>query len=322
MPRPPTIPWEKRVQVFLEFRRLKKVYPTAKRHRIARSTVNVIVKEFVDNGFSEAPRVDLSPSLLALAQQHHRTEMVERLGKGFTPYSNEPSQNMRARMTPEEALADDALAKVAELHPPILEENLLWHLRRTEANRTVQEVRQALRHYDQLCLSLWLDIRQGLEGACRLVVYASLSPKAGKKDRGIYYTLVDRVYRDIINAPPQSEGPPDYRKEWRYESERSVLQLHGENVIIGGEEVSQAVQRGTEDFLEQIFPIIHRRAIDLTHQYRDLEYLSRIVSDSLKKIKPEEVRSGICPGCPYPEISQDSNPDNKVTGAIKEGNNG
>ena len=71
----------------------------------------------------------------------------------------------------------------------------------------------------------------------------------------------------------------------------------------------------------QNFPIIHRRGIDLTHQYRDLGYLSRIVSDSLKKIKSEEVRNGICPGCPYPEVSQDSSLDNKAVGADKEGNN-
>ena len=319
MPRPPTIPWETRVQVFLDFRRLKRVYPTAKRHGIARSTVNVIVKEFVDRGFSAAPRVDLPPNLLALAQQHHRSEMVERLGKGFTLYRNKPGPNMHAGMTPEEAMADDALAKVAELRAPLLEENLLWHLRGTEANRTVHEVRQALRHYDQRCLSLWLDIRRGLEGACELAVYSTLSPKAGERDRGIYYLLVDRVYRDIFDAPPHSEGPPDYREEWSYESESSTHRLHGETVTIGGEEVGQVVQQGTEEYLKQNFPIIHRRAIDLTHQYRDLEYLSRIVSDALEKIDPEEISCGICPGCPYPEASQDSSPDNKVTGANREG---
>ncbi len=65
--------------------------------------------------------------------------------------------------------------------------------------------------------------------------------------------------------------------------------------------------------------IIHRCAMDLVHQYRDLGYLSRIVSDALEKIKPEEVNYGICPGCPYPEISQDPSPDSKGTGANKEG---
>jgi hypothetical protein len=48
MPWPKTIKWEKRLSVFLAYRRNGgKVNPVANRYGIARSTVNVIVKEFV-----------------------------------------------------------------------------------------------------------------------------------------------------------------------------------------------------------------------------------------------------------------------------------
>jgi hypothetical protein len=78
MPRPKTIKWKKRVGVFLAYRRNGgKVNPVANRYGIARSTVNVIVNEFVDMGFADRPRAKVSPVLLLIPEEiSNRTQVV------------------------------------------------------------------------------------------------------------------------------------------------------------------------------------------------------------------------------------------------------
>lgn len=72
MPRPKSITWEKRVAVFLDYRRSGgKVNPVANRYNIARSTVRVIVNEFTDMGFSQRPRAKVSEDLLRDMQNQH-----------------------------------------------------------------------------------------------------------------------------------------------------------------------------------------------------------------------------------------------------------
>ena len=85
MPRPKSITYEKRAQVFLAYRQSgRKVNPVANRYGIARSTVSVIVREFEDMGFSEEPRAKVSADLLNEMQQQHIVSLLElpRLGVG------------------------------------------------------------------------------------------------------------------------------------------------------------------------------------------------------------------------------------------------
>ncbi len=117
MSRKRNIPWETRISIFLDYRQLKKVYPTAKRQGIARSTVSAIVNEFKDMGFSETPRPDLSPPILTLAQEHHLRAVVELLQQAQDVKLFDPSDWLRGGLAPEDALGDQARLKASQIDP-------------------------------------------------------------------------------------------------------------------------------------------------------------------------------------------------------------
>ena len=78
MPRPKTIPWKKRVYIFLASRQFgRKVNPVANRYAVARSTVRVIVEAFVDMNFSDQPRAKVSEAMLRKMQEQHQARFVE-----------------------------------------------------------------------------------------------------------------------------------------------------------------------------------------------------------------------------------------------------
>ena len=134
MPRPKTITWDKRVAVFLDYRRSgKKVNPVANRYGIARSTVTVIVKEFLAMGFSEVPRAKVSKDLLEEMQEQHIAGLVglDRKGVGRM-YLGPGTGNEVGR---QEAMAD----------PLPIRDEARWHLKGTKAGHVIEEATNAIR---------------------------------------------------------------------------------------------------------------------------------------------------------------------------------
>jgi len=93
MPRTRKVPSEIRVAVFLDYRRLGKVYPVAKKHGLARSTVDWILDEFRRDGFSDTRRLDLPGAVLARIQEEHIQQVLPSL-QGLQPFQPDPPETV------------------------------------------------------------------------------------------------------------------------------------------------------------------------------------------------------------------------------------
>ncbi|MEE9199586.1 MAG: hypothetical protein V3U26_07315 [Dehalococcoidia bacterium] len=320
MPRPRSIPWAKRVSIFLDYRQLKKFYPTAKRHMVARSTVDLIVKEFTEQGFAKEPRPNLSPMILAQLQEHHLQEVLRGLRTPPTVHLTEPRANFRAGIEPEEALGEGAPLKVSQRDPLSVGEVLLWHLKGTGAERTLEEAQKAIRDYDQRCLALWRDIGSALMEACSLPARAYRSrPDWGDREPHIPHELVDLVYHDAFDATPSYQLEP---QNWRPAPDDPPVLMAGSRTAVVGETAHDAVRQGVALFLTRTFGECQRRATELTRLHHDLQYVTVIVQEALQRTTPEEVRRGICPVCPYPEARQEPSLGNQQGETSEGGDNG
>jgi len=310
MPRPRSIPYEKRVTIFLHHRRLKKVYPVAKRYGVARSTVSLIVREFQEMGFAPAPRADLSPRLLVQIQEHHLQEVVQELQKPRDLALVEPGGNVRALLEPEEALGEGAASDLEAKRDPLpLTESLIWHLKGMEAERMVEDVKRGIRAYDRRCLQLWLDIRSGLEEACKLPVRLWRRAEAVKQPPGLLVGLVDVIYRQLFAPGGWIMRPPSEWPAWvSPENDPEILQLSGQaySLASGSPEALERVKQGVKAFVDGNLTRLRHVAAELAHLYHDLQYVKPIVEGALSSVTEEEVRRGICPACPYPEAREES----------------
>ncbi len=324
MSRKRNIPWETRISIFLDYRRLKKVYPTAKRQGIARSTVSAIVNEFKDMGFSEAPRPDLSPPILTLAQEHHLRAVMELLQHAQDVKLFDPGDWLRGGLAPEDALGDQATLKASQIDPIPLDEALVWHLKGTEAGQMIQEVKQSIVVYGQRCLELWRDIRANLEESCSLPVRTYDSPEQEEPEPHIFHLLVDEIYRRLLHSSSRSEDPSNDFPRWNLaEGRAAVLRAGGTEIAIGAPADHQAVQLGVQSLLRDKAQAYSLRLAELTRLDHDLQYVKEIIEEVMQKEDLEEVGKGVCPACPYPEaglalVSANAPGDLEVSGRSAE----
>ena len=163
MPRPKSITREKRVSVFLEYRRTGgKVNPVANRFGIARSTVRVIVNEFIEMGFSQSPRAKVSLDLLKQLQEQH----VEELAKGLSVGSDVPGVGVGYLNLGPGTDAEEGRQKAFEQPMPVPEE-ALWHLRGTKAERVIEEAISAVRDLLTRESEASASLRMAIEEACQ-----------------------------------------------------------------------------------------------------------------------------------------------------------
>ena len=302
MARPRSIPYDIRAAVFLSYRRLgKKVYPTAKRYRIARSTVGAIVKEFLMEGFSEEPRASLSPTILAQAQEHHLRAVVAELRQLHRLALDPPIERQGAVVSQDGVLRELSDADLMRLDPLPLGEALTWHLKGTGAERISQEARHAVQVYNRRCADIWREVCSALEDKCGRPAgtWPALN-KPGDTPR-FFYTLVDLAYREAFKAKPCFTPPP---QDWKPSpSEPKVLTTGSVDVAAGEPKDHLKVKEGARDFLETAIGVFQKRATELIALHRDLTYLPDIVEEGLGLVDEQVVRKGICPLCPYPEVN-------------------
>ena len=306
MPRPPSIPWEKRIAIFLDYRRRRKVYPTAQLHGVARATVSRIVNEFIEMGFAVAPRPNLSPTILALAQEQHLREVLEELPKSRAPRLPHPRDNVRAGLRPDDALREEARTRVEARDPLPLEETLAWHLKGSAAERTINEMKRGIQDYDLRCLELWRGIRTALEETTRLSVRHYRSQKERQREFSIFDVLVELLYKQLFVGQPPRDWP-----DWDdpAEDQPAPLRADGIEVAFGRPVERQAVKQAITLFLKTQFKGYQRHAVELTQLHHDLQYVEKIVQEVLARVTPEDVKAGVCPACPFPEARQESSPE-------------
>jgi hypothetical protein len=59
-------------------------------------------------------------------------------------------------------------------------------------------------------------------------------------------------------------------------------------------------------WVENRFKEFQRWEQELDHLSRDLSYMDEIVQRSMQAVSNDDIRRGICPGCPYPEAREAS----------------
>lgn len=299
MPRPRSIHWERRISIFLDYRKRGRIYPTAKHFNIARSTVRAIVDEFVEMGFSGGPRPNLSQALLVQAQEMHLTEVMDRRGVTPTLRLAEPKENAYGGLNADQALSESA-PTLAEQHDPLpLHETLIWHLSGTGASDIIEEARVAVREYDLACLSLWLGISNSLKNLCELPVRVYNASRDRTQRPCLYHVLVDLAYKEVLGVKTLSRSPVS---RWRSDSTDPTLLINDAGELAHcGIELHAKIKEGVTSFLFSELAAYQSKGQELLRLHGDLRYLEAILADALSSVSDQDVRKGICPSCPYPE---------------------
>jgi len=295
MPRPKTITGDKRVQVFLAYRQSGgKVNPVAIRYGIARSTVSVIVREFVDMGFSERPRAKVSEDLLKEMQDQHLSSIVKlsRVGVGHLDLG--PGNDNEAWR--QEAIAD----------PLPIQDKTRWHLRGTKAEQVIEEATNANRDYLKLESEAWQGLRLALEGACHL---PEGDGEIGQDPKPhLLPALTRRLQAAFSDTAFRAEPPPPSWLRWDLDpDEPEVLRLQGERIGIGSTADHQRIMEGVAAFLATAYREHQRRFSEVERLRQDMGLIDGILDKKLRAITEDDVRRGICPSCPYPEASLEPN---------------
>jgi len=289
MPRPKTITWDKRVAVFLDYRRSgKKVNPVANRYGIARSTVRVIVREFQAMGFSEVPRAKVSKAMLKEMQEQHIASLMQLARKGVGRLNLGPGTGNEASR--QEAIAD----------PLTIRDESRWHLKGTKAEQIIEEATDADRDYLRRESEAWQDLRLALEGACQL-------PERDGEIRQdpephLLPALTARLREAFFSAAFLAESPsPDWLQWDLAPDEPAVLRLQGERIGIGNTEDHQRIKQGVTAFLATAFQKHQRSFTEVERLRQDMGLIDGIFGKAVEAITEDDIRRGICPACPYPE---------------------
>ena len=291
MPRPKSIPWERRVQVFLAYRQSGgKVNPVANRYGIARSTVSIIVREFQKLGFADEPRARVSAELLNEMQQQHIVGLVELPRMGVSRLNLGPGNDNEAGR--QEAIAD----------PLPVQEESRWHLRGTKAERVIEEATNANLDYLKRESEAWQSLRLVLEEACHLKE-GDGSIRQDPKPH-LLPALKRRLRDAFFDGEFLAEPPPPNWLVWDLEPhEPQVLRLRGEPIGSGSPEDHQQIKEGVAAFLDPAFQKHQMRFSEVERLRQDMELIDGILDKEVQAISGDDVRRGICPRCPYPEAS-------------------
>jgi transposase-like protein len=299
MARPRTIPWEKRVSIFLAYRRTgAQVNQVAKNHGVAKSTVTSLANEFKGMGFSDRPRAKVSSAILHKMQEQH-IQRVLPMSVGLK----------------ELALATHEKAALEHMGPdplPVPPE-LRWHLKGTPAEETIQHAREAAIDFHERDYDAWRNLRLALEGACQVPCRASPVREDGEPH--LLLALVRRV-RDSLMARAFGERPPypPGQLEWDTEpDDAAILTLGKEMVAIGSPEDHKKIKEGVAHFYTTSFYELQRRFLEVEGLWHDLGLMQTVLLEAIANVQESEKRRGICPACPYPEARADPSPSQELS---------
>ena len=300
MPKVISIEWAARVQIFLAYRlRRQKVYPVAKRYKIARSTVRRIVEEFREAGFSGAPRPSLSPEMLGRAQEAHLGQWIGWLKEPRLHHPPGPELQLQSGVAMSGVHAGEE-GDVPAREAGIVPSPIGWHLRGTPTGDTVSEANIAVDEYYDSCQTLWNDLAETLESSSGLSMRPIVEREVSDDAPRIFDALVDLIYTVLYRDPRWS--PPGDWPRWSAADDSPILRANHQHVADGEPSDHQAVREAVAQFLSHSLEDYRRRAAELQRLHRDLGYLTEVVAGTLKSVTDARVRAGICPECPFPEI--------------------
>ena len=301
MPRTREITWQTRIRAFRLYRLNKgKVYPVAKELRMARSTITHVINDFLDSGFSKAPRANLSVHLLARAQELHMEEVIRSLRKPLliTVPPERKTRSERGHFGDVSIYTDPS-----GLEGISVDRNYTWHLRGTEAEGSNEDLENAFREYDDLCMGLWRNLATDLERLSKVKLVRIDDWQENDEKPVMFDSLVDVLYRKLLVS---NRGKIDSVRDeisWRSDAGSKYLWANNTRAAFGEESEHDAVRRAVAELVARTFSELDTRALQLRLFHEDLKYLGEALNQLLGEITDSAIRSGICPACPYPEAS-------------------
>ena len=293
MPRRIRLSWHQKVGIFRTYRVLGgKGYPTAQRHGVARSTVRAVIEEFTHAGFTSAPRLQLSPDTLAKLQEKHVAEVVdigEHPALSIAPPEDYPSRRQQRK-------------ERASSEPP-MPVSLQWHLKGTPVEGLLGEAEGAISEYIRLTVDLWRSVREALEQHCKMEAVEDDQIGEDWDGSRMSTILADVAYRGLL------ETSFALTEQWKEDSMRGASGVPSPRTFKrGGRRIAIVFDVDLDEFIDRIrvyerkdVPAFKQRAADLIPIYKDLRYLQPIAWDALRGVSLDDIRTGLCPSCPYPE---------------------
>ena len=299
--------WEERIEVFLLYRRNRgKIYPTAKELGLSRSTVSGVVNAFLSSGFSKQPRADVSDHLLSRAQELHEKEMSLSLN-GLRFELTPPEKMTWSEQAIDQYAPEQSEASQPEKSPT--SQDLLWHLRSTTFEDSIRQMDSALRDYEERCKALWFDFALRLDdhAEIRLIRIEEWQKEQTEgMQPALFDSLVDVIYRRALEKIDEYGSRPIKEINWRSDPDSKVLRANGVRAAVGDSSVHENVQHAVKLLEDGSTKELNSEAFQVRLLYEDLEYLKRVILQDLAEISEADLKKGICPRCPYPEVAADS----------------
>lgn len=292
------IPWQRRVNAFLTWRRLKqKIYPVSKDLNIARPTVKAIVEEFLDSGFSQSPRINLPVDTLRKLQDAHLKEISFSWKGGALPdlgppeqYAHEADGQLKAIEVSTELTARPGVA-------------LVWHLKGTEIEETFSQALASWNDYDAQCGALWNDVASALTELRGLELIPIQYTVQKESNPCFYDNLVDLVYRRLFRILDEPIASGDSWVYWsRDEADHDIVMANHKPVAVEPLGKHGLIENAVETFFTGDGLNVYKgRAVQLRLYHNDLKYVAGLLFEETTKVDPDTLKEGICPWCPYPE---------------------
>ena len=133
-------------------------------------------------------------------------------------------------------------------------------------------------------------------------------------DPHIFPALTRRMYTAFFEADFRRDPPGEDWFEWDVSPGNPLfLMLQNARVAMGNEEAHAKVKHAVETFRNEGFREHQMRFIEIRRLRQDLDLMDQIKNETLHKINEIDVRRGICPACPYPEVTADEQIDGRIT---------
>ena len=299
--------WEERIEVFLLYRRNRgKIYPTATKLGLSRSTVLGVVKVFLSSCFSNQPRADVSDHLLSRAQELHEKRISQSLNElrfELTP----PEKMTWSEQAIDQYAPEQSEASQPEKSPA--SQDLLWHLRSTTFEDSIRRMESALRDYEERCKALWLNFASRLENGAeiRLIRIEEWQKEQTKgMQPALFDSLVDVIYKRALEKIDEYGSRPIKEINWRSDPDSKVLRANGIRAAVGDSSVHENVQHAVKLLEDSSSTGLDPEAFQVRLLYEDLEYLNKVILQDMAEVTEADLKQGICPRCPYPEVAAHS----------------
>jgi hypothetical protein len=301
MARPKSIEWADRVAIFVEFRRTQKVWPTARKFGVARSTVDAIIREFEEEGFSRKRRLDLPPEMLTAMQQAHMDSILG-------PIQGEAEDIMSfavGQLNKGPRDDDEAERQRAEKLPLFVTPEFEWHLKGSKIDNDFFAARKAALDCVRQGRQVWQSLKDSLVELCGLPLHPRTNAFfGGDFPAGLLVDLVDLMRSAFRDQEFRRREPGPEWLDWSVNTDaRRVLKLQGKFVAVGNPEQHLQVMAGVERFRAERFRTLQREFAEFEQLHADLGLMFKVASSARAKITVTDLKRMVCPACPYPEAT-------------------